>query len=669
MKNEIRNSETVILKNSTVGSLKKTGSENSTAGSLKNAGSENSTAGSLKDVGTVSEIQRDEAAVPVPEVSIIIPVYNAEEHLRKCVDSVLQQEFTDFELILVDDCSRDESGKICDDYAQQDHRVRVYHNPHNMGVSATRNFAIEHARGTYLQFIDADDWISPEATKLLVRTASEGDCDMVIADFYRVVGERISAKGDIDTDHALTRQDYAEFMMKNPADFYYGVLWNKLFCRSIIMEHNIRMDTSLSWCEDFIFNMEYVLYCRSIKALLTPVYYYVRTEGSLVSQGASMSGTVRMKLTVIEYYDNFYKNILSAEEYSRIKPEISRFMLDWAGDGSALPIVDKAKKLGSESVSVLYNPAMDDRIFCSRYYKAKLYERYYRAIALENELEPEDVKILELLLIAEHESHADTQSDGERSAAGLSRQGLKDRQSDEKRSAAGLSRQEMEDYLGIPSRSIGAGLRRLERRNLISQETLRFCLPAELDSHNMTGDGDSEEQSFSLTEREADAEESEGFLGNLRNSLRSRLTTDDRGGLRSLLTADDRSGVRSRTSADDRGGLRSRISADDHDGLYSQPVTDEKTQQKGEYGEAAVSVRDKKEHREKKERVRVIVYHLTPQAQKITQSLKERHRDFENVCFRGMTQTQILQYRELSDMTIANVKKSLLPERTDRYFE
>lgn len=569
----------------------------------------------LKTMNTVSEIQKDDGVNTAPEVSIIIPVYNAQEHLKRCVDSVLQQEFTDFELILVDDCSKDESGAICDAYAQQDHRVKSCHNPHNMGVSATRNFGIEQARGTYLQFIDADDWITPEATKLLVRTASDDSCDMVIADFYRVVGERISAKGDIDTDHVLTRQDYAEFMMKNPADFYYGVLWNKLFRRSIIMEHHIRMDTSLSWCEDFIFNMEYVLYCRSIKALLTPVYYYVRTEGSLVSQGASMSGTVRMKLTVIEYYDNFYKNILSEEEYSRIKPEISRFMLDWAGDGSALPIVDRAKKLGSESVRVLYNPAMDDRIFCSRYYKDKLYERYYRAIASENELEPEDVKVLDLLHIAEL---------GQEHSQSVSEQDASSIESDAERTASGLSRQELEDYLGMQPRSIGACLRRLERRNLISQETLRFNLPAGLEPKDAAQVKESGEQELSLTEREADDEESEGLLGSLRSSLRSRMA-----------------GV----------------------------TEDEDAQQKDLSRGGSVPARDKKDRREKKERVRVIVYHLTPQAQKITQSLDERRRDFENVCLRGMTKTQILQYRELTDMTIANVKKSLLPERTDRYFE
>ena len=126
-----------------------------------------------------------------PAVSIIVPVYNAETTLRHCVDSILSQEFTDFELLLVDDGSQDSSGSICEEYAGRDARVRVIHQE-NSGVSAARNNALDRARGEYLQFLDSDDWITPDATRLLVRTAREHQCDLVIADFYRVIGARVS---------------------------------------------------------------------------------------------------------------------------------------------------------------------------------------------------------------------------------------------------------------------------------------------------------------------------------------------------------------------------------------------------------------------------------------------------------------------------------------------
>ena len=122
-----------------------------------------------------------------PTVSIIVPVYNAENTLSRCVDSILHQEYTDFELLLVDDGSLDSSGAICDRYASLDSRVHVIHKE-NSGVSDSRNMALDHARGTYLQFLDSDDWITPNATDLLVQTAEYYHCDMVISDFYRVIG-------------------------------------------------------------------------------------------------------------------------------------------------------------------------------------------------------------------------------------------------------------------------------------------------------------------------------------------------------------------------------------------------------------------------------------------------------------------------------------------------
>ena len=110
-----------------------------------------------------------------PTVSIIVPVYNAEHTISRCIESILNQKYTDFELLLVNDGSTDRSGAICDAYAARDSRVRVIHKE-NSGVSDTRNTALNQAKGTYLQFLDSDDWITPDATSSLVRTAESGSC-------------------------------------------------------------------------------------------------------------------------------------------------------------------------------------------------------------------------------------------------------------------------------------------------------------------------------------------------------------------------------------------------------------------------------------------------------------------------------------------------------------
>lgn len=268
----------------------------------------------------------------LPLVTIIIPIYNAERFIERCVNSCLEQEYTHIEILLMDDGSKDNSGAICDEFARSDPRVRVIHKE-NSGVSDTRNLGIMEARGEYIQFMDSDDWITRDATKLLVTNAIQHECDMVIADFYRVVGEKKSAKGAIDDEGKITRNEFAELMMENPADFYYGVLWNKLYKTKIIRDHQLRMDPNIHWCEDFLFNMEYLQYVENIYVLQSPIYYYVKTEGSLVSQGASIKGTVKMKLMVFEYYQQFYKNVFTKEEYDQRKFSLYRFLIDSASDG------------------------------------------------------------------------------------------------------------------------------------------------------------------------------------------------------------------------------------------------------------------------------------------------------------------------------------------------
>ncbi len=329
-----------------------------------------------------------------PKVSIIIPIYNAEANLHRCIDSVLKQDYEDFELILMNDGSKDSSGSICDEYAGSDSRVRVIHKE-NSGVSDTRNQAISLARGEYLQFLDSDDWITPDATGLLVRTAIEHGCDMVISDFYRVVGERLSHKGDIQEDGLLTREEFAVCMMGKPADFYYGVLWNKLYRRDIIVKYGLCMDKDISWCEDFIFNMEYIRHVKNVYALRVPIYYYVKTPGSLVSQGISISKTIRMKSTVFKCYNEFYKDVFNEEDYEKRRLQVYRFLIDAAGDGTVgLPVLPGSMKLGDERISVSLSVTEGAGILFDTYREGKLLDRYLEIVALKQDLAFEDVKLL-----------------------------------------------------------------------------------------------------------------------------------------------------------------------------------------------------------------------------------------------------------------------------------
>lgn len=381
-----------------------------------------------------------------PTVSIIVPVYNAEKSLHRCIDSILNQEFTDFELILADDGSTDSSGAICDDYAETEPRVHVIHKE-NTGVSDTRNAAIDQATGTYLQFLDSDDWITSDATKLLVRTAKEYHCDLVIADFYRVIGERVSHKGSIEEQGLLNQEEFAEQMMKNPADFYFGVLWNKLYRRDLVEEHNLRMDTSVNWCEDFLFNLEYILHADIFYALQTPIYYYVKTKGSLVTQGMSLSKTIKMKIMVFEYYNNFYKNVYDKKDYDKKRLGVYRFLVDSAGDGAVPPVVlPGVSKLGDER-GFIYTPAiMGEDILSNAYRDRKLLEYCLQSISISNDLSSREVILLLYL----------------------------------DPSSTLYTRKELSELTGIPQRSLRIILQRLAAKGYIRMTETRKHLDIEL---------------------------------------------------------------------------------------------------------------------------------------------------------------------------------------------
>lgn len=435
-----------------------------------------------------------------PTVSIIVPVYNAAETLRRCVDSVLKQDYTDFELLLVDDGSRDGSGAICDAYAARDPRVRVIHKE-NAGVSAARNDALDQVQGTFLQFLDSDDWLTPDATKQLVRSAQACGCDLVIADFYRVSGDRVAHKGEIDEEGVLSREEFAAYMMENPADYYYGVLWNKLYRREIVEAHHLRMDADLRWCEDFLFNLEYILHSETFFALRAPIYYYVKTKGSLVSQSMNLPNVIRMKLRVFEYYNDFYKHVLDERDYEKNRLKVYRFLVDAAGDETLLPSL---KKLGDERPPICAQAVAGSGILADDYRSRKLLERYLEPAAQKHDLTAAEARALLCLQCGEDIG----------------------------------SRKELADFIGISRVALVLLLQKLSGRGLIQMEespeggevlggTKRLhvtILPAAQsllkDAEEALGDYDQVRfNGFTQEERERYAALSEKIQGNMRRVL------------------------------------------------------------------------------------------------------------------------------------------------------
>lgn len=264
-----------------------------------------------------------------PLVSVIVPIYNAASDLAGCIQSIRKQRYENLEILLVNDGSEDVSLPICDMYARIDPRITVLNRP-NSGVSATRNYAMEHAHGQYLQFVDSDDWLDRNATRLLVERAEETGCDMVIARYCRVDGPHQTIHGFLSEGPCLTQRELACHLLDEPASFYYGVMWNKLYKRAIIETHHIRCNEELTWSEDFLFNLEYIRYANRFCALETPVYYYRKNNKSITATKVNLLNAVKVKTSLFPYYKQLYTEI---GLYEQFKPQIYRYLFSVAEHG------------------------------------------------------------------------------------------------------------------------------------------------------------------------------------------------------------------------------------------------------------------------------------------------------------------------------------------------
>ncbi|MBQ9437741.1 MAG: glycosyl transferase family 2, partial [Lachnospiraceae bacterium] len=193
-------------------------------------------------------------------------------------------------------------------------------------------------------------------------------------------------------------EEYSDYMMQDPADYYYGVIWNKFYKKDIILQNQLKMDPELKWCEDFIFNMEYILRCERIFPLKVPTYYYVKTAGSLVWSGMNLANIVRMKLSVIEYYRSFYKAIYHDMDYAIRQPAIYGFLFDFAKDEFTFM---GAKKLGEENVPVRLKEGSGENVFTKAYYLSKELDRRLHTAGLPFNLELREMKTLACLMDVE----------------------------------------------------------------------------------------------------------------------------------------------------------------------------------------------------------------------------------------------------------------------------
>lgn len=166
-------------------------------------------------------------------ISVIVPVYNVELYLDDCIQSILNQSYTHFEVILVDDCSTDSSGAMCDEYTVQDPRIRVVHKKKNEGLSCARNTGVKLAVGNYVCFVDSDDCIMPDYLRVLYENASSFGADVSWCSFEKFETVMPSGKNEENRPNPVTRQEMYEYLAENCEKPEFVVPWNKLIRRDL----------------------------------------------------------------------------------------------------------------------------------------------------------------------------------------------------------------------------------------------------------------------------------------------------------------------------------------------------------------------------------------------------------------------------------------------------
>ena len=302
-----------------------------------------------------------------PLVSIILPVYNAQTHLARCIGSILNQTYRNLELIILNDGSRDQSLPVCEEFRAKDSRI-VLVDKDNSGVSDTRNLGLKLAGGQYVQFVDSDDYIDPDFTGHLVAAAEENNADLVIAPYKMVIPagaskpEQVLEKIQDDLGvmsvarppevreygflpaGVYDKDTFALRLMDKPASYFYSVLWNKLYRRDLLVENDVQFASEMKWAEDLVFNLQYIRFAERFVSIGTPGYYYVQNPQSICHTQINPATIVQNKVQTFRYYKDLYTRLGMYEE---VRPQLYKFLVDIAEStypsGHFKKVIEEAK--------------------------------------------------------------------------------------------------------------------------------------------------------------------------------------------------------------------------------------------------------------------------------------------------------------------------------------
>lgn len=243
-------------------------------------------------------------------ISIIIPVYKVEKYLEKCIQSVINQTYKNIQIILVDDGSPDNCGKICDEYAERDQRIEVIHKS-NGGLSDARNKGLEIAKGEYIGFVDSDDYIEADMYEVLYNLLKQYNADVSICNFYTVSQEKIAIKNADNGIKEYNRIEILkEILLDNNIQSY---AWNKLYKKELFDE--IKYPVGKKY-EDIGTTFYLLEKCNKVVVTGKPEYYYINRQDSIVNNVTETTITDYIEL-IIQRYDYIEENIKELSSYNK----------------------------------------------------------------------------------------------------------------------------------------------------------------------------------------------------------------------------------------------------------------------------------------------------------------------------------------------------------------
>lgn len=244
------------------------------------------------------------------EFSIIVPVYNVEKEIRKCLDSIKNQTYGNFEVLCVDDCGKDSSMDIVREYAQKDNRFKILTHEHNRGVSAARNTGLDNASGEYTMFVDSDDWLETNALEIIKDNFDKSKSEVIVFNIYNCYPD-----GKKEINDTTNFKKTQALLTENNLNTFIGVVWNRAYKTSLINDNHIRFPEGMI-IEDSDFTFKISMHLKSVFIIEDVLYNYLRNrEGSYTTEDA-VNNRIKDEITVISNCWRYAKS-LGRERYYR----------------------------------------------------------------------------------------------------------------------------------------------------------------------------------------------------------------------------------------------------------------------------------------------------------------------------------------------------------------